>query len=66
MEAAMIIVTTLLLNLALFSPFLSIGSMPIHHDYTRFADVERHCQSVLSSAADVELNADADRGSRLM
>ncbi|XP_066320280.1 uncharacterized protein [Miscanthus floridulus] len=66
MEAAMIVVTTLLLNLALFSPFLSIGSMPIHHDYTRFADVERHCQSVLSSAADAELNADAGRGSRLM
>ena len=34
--------------------------------YTRFADVERHCQSVLSSAADAELNADAGRGSRLM
>ncbi|CAD6251261.1 unnamed protein product [Miscanthus lutarioriparius] len=66
MEAAMIVVTTLLLNLALFSPCLSIGSMPIHHDYTRFADVERHCQSVLSSAADAELNADAGRGSRLM
>ena len=62
----MIIVTTLLLNLALFSPCLSIGSMPIHHDYTRFADVERHCQSVLSSAVDAELNADAGRGSRLM
>jgi hypothetical protein len=37
---------------------------PIHQGYTRFADVERRCQSVLSSAA--ELKADADRDGYLM
>jgi len=73
MEAAKI-VTTLLLNLALFSPCLSAATSTfnpivglIHRDYhyTRFADVERHCQSVLFSGVEVELKADADRGSRL-
>ena len=33
---------------------------PIRHDYTRFADVKRHCQSVLASAADLKAD-DADR-----
>ncbi|OEL17795.1 hypothetical protein BAE44_0021187 [Dichanthelium oligosanthes] len=50
MGAGSKIVTTLLLNLALFLPCLSA---------TRFADVERHCQSVLSSAA--ELRPDTHR-----
>ncbi|PUZ74901.1 hypothetical protein GQ55_1G103400 [Panicum hallii var. hallii] len=72
MEAASKIVTSLLLNLAWFLPCASaavssnpssfhpsMSKGPIHHDYTRFADVERHCQSVLASAAD--LKADADR-----
>jgi hypothetical protein len=71
MEASIKIVTSLLLNLALFLSCLSatvcfnpsshhVGMSskgPIHHDYARFADVERHCQSVLSSAA--ELRAEA-------
>ncbi|RCV04658.1 hypothetical protein SETIT_1G018200v2 [Setaria italica] len=72
MEATIKIATSLLLNLALFLPCLSAtvtsnpsfhpsmsSKGPIHHDYTRFADVERHCQSVLSSAA--ELGAEAGR-----
>ncbi|CAN6237703.1 unnamed protein product [Urochloa humidicola] len=67
----------LLLNLALFLPCLSTAVLssnqsldpstskgPIHHhDYTRFADVERHCQSVLSSAT--ELRYDPDRAGDL-
>ncbi|CAL4970302.1 unnamed protein product [Urochloa decumbens] len=62
MEATSKIVTRLLLNLVLLLPCFSAGVSsnpsfhrkgPIHHDYTRFADVERHCQSVLSSAAEL-------------
>jgi len=45
-----------------FHPSMCKG--PIHQGYTRFADVERRCQSVLSSAA--ELKADADRDGYLM
>jgi hypothetical protein len=37
----------------------------IHQGYTRFADVERRCQSVLSSAAELEADADRD-GNNLM
>ncbi|CAL5059165.1 unnamed protein product [Urochloa decumbens] len=75
MEAKSEAVTILLLNLALFLPCLStaassdqsfnpsVSKGPIHHDYTRFADVERHCQSVLSSAT--ELRYDPDRAGEL-
>ncbi|CAD6247423.1 unnamed protein product [Miscanthus lutarioriparius] len=77
METAKI-VTTLMLILALFLLCLvqlyrpdaatrchpSMCKGPIHQGYTRFADVERRCQSVLSSAA--ELKADADRDGNLM
>ncbi|CAN6231034.1 unnamed protein product [Urochloa humidicola] len=62
-------VTILLLNLALFLPCISTASSnqlfhpstsngPIHHDYTRFADVERQCQSVLSSATELRYDPD--------
>ncbi|CAL4888850.1 unnamed protein product [Urochloa decumbens] len=73
MEATSKIVTRLLLNLVLLLPCFSAGVSsnpslhrkgPIHHDYARFADVERHCQSVLSSAA--ELGGDADRAGARM
>ncbi|CAN6231042.1 unnamed protein product [Urochloa humidicola] len=66
-------VTRLLLNLALFFPCFSTAVSsnpsfhrkgPIRHDHTRFADVERYCQSVLSSAA--ELSGDADRAAARM
>ncbi|CAO2045246.1 unnamed protein product [Urochloa humidicola] len=66
MEAVSKSVAILLLNLALFLPCLSTAVSPNqsfppimskepihHHDYTRFADVERHCQSVLSSAMEL-------------
>ncbi|CAN6243740.1 unnamed protein product [Urochloa humidicola] len=73
MEAASKIVTSLLLNLAFFLPRFSAAASsnlsfhrkePIRHDYTRFTDVERHCQSVLTSAA--ELTADDDRAAARM
>jgi len=75
MEAAgmrLRVASLLLLNLALLLPCLpaavssnpsfhpSMSEGPIRHDYTRFADVERHCQSVLASAADLKAD-DADR-----
>ncbi|RLN08097.1 hypothetical protein C2845_PM11G19330 [Panicum miliaceum] len=73
MEATSKIFTgLLLLNLALFLPCLSatvssnlssrpsLPKGPIHHDYTH---VERHCQSVLSSAA--ELGSDPDSAGAL-
>ncbi|XP_066323389.1 uncharacterized protein [Miscanthus floridulus] len=41
-----------------FHPSMCKG--PIHQGYTRFADVERRCQSVLSSAAELKSDADSD------
>ncbi|KAF8670571.1 hypothetical protein HU200_050597 [Digitaria exilis] len=72
MAATVKIVTSLLLNLALFLPCLSaavssnqssshpsMSKGPIRDDHTRFAaDVERHCQSVLSSAAELRYDPD--------
>ncbi|KAF8670576.1 hypothetical protein HU200_050602 [Digitaria exilis] len=74
MEAAGKIVTSLLLNLALFLPcllgavsshplsHLRMPTRPIHHDYTHFADVERHCKAVLSSATELRADGDFGRG----
>ncbi|KAF8670575.1 hypothetical protein HU200_050601 [Digitaria exilis] len=71
METASNIIACLLLNLALFLPCLtaavsyspsfqtSMSRGTINHEYTRYADVERHCHSVLASAA--YLRADANR-----
>ncbi|KAL6657706.1 hypothetical protein ACP70R_005486 [Stipagrostis hirtigluma subsp. patula] len=73
MEAAKIITNLQILAVLLLYVSPTTSSRRFHtlmpgaftpHDYTRFADVERQCQSVLSSAA--ELSIDADRASVLM
>ncbi|KAL6855981.1 hypothetical protein ACP4OV_018783 [Aristida adscensionis] len=73
MEAAKIVSKLLVLSLFLLCLAATASSGRFHplmpgpfipHDYTRFADVERQCRSVLSSAG--ELSIDADRAGAVM
>ncbi|KAI5012319.1 hypothetical protein ZWY2020_024453 [Hordeum vulgare] len=51
------LLAVILLHLCITSSSLYLGPALQEHDYLRFADVNRHCQSVLSSATELAYEA---------